>query len=148
MNIYHPTQIAGGGDPLAQQQTPSIQPRLVGQTVSRFQRGHQGDPAAYCHGGQCLIGIDPDQGLRCHRLLVEGAHPQQQPDKFIPLGLCTLQLCGYHVARLIAQPLQPGQPIGKIGLHPEDAEQEKQPPPGTAICKGDQQGQQQAPPCE
>ena len=51
LNIYHPTQIAGGGDPLAQQQTPPIQPRLVGQTVSRFQRGHQGDPAAYRHGG-------------------------------------------------------------------------------------------------
>ncbi len=103
LNLDHPAQVAGGGDPLAEQQAPPIHSRLVGQAVGRFERDHQREATACRHGGQRLVGIDAHQRRRSERLLVEPVHPQHQPDKFIALGFCTLQLCGYDVARFFCQ---------------------------------------------
>jgi hypothetical protein len=46
-----PAQVAGGGDPLAEQQAPPIHPRLVGQAMGRLERDHQRDATAGGNGG-------------------------------------------------------------------------------------------------
>ena len=146
LNLDHPAQVAGGGDPLAEQQAPPIHPRLVGQAVGRFERDHQSEATACRHGGQRLVGIDAHQRRRSERLLVEPVHPQHQPDKFIALGFCTLQLCGYDVARFFAKLIQPGKPVVQTPLHPEDAAQQKQQPPAAVTGQGQREQQHQATP--
>ncbi|MNP07126.1 hypothetical protein D3C76_991380 [compost metagenome] len=142
-----PAQVAGRRDPLAKQQAPPVQPRLVGEPVGGLEGAHQGDEAAGRHGRQRLVGVEANEGFRAEGPVVQGRDPQQQADKFITLRLRTLHPCGYDVAGLHLQPLQPGQPILQVALHPEHAEQQKQQPPMTAIGERDGEGQQHASPC-